>query len=317
MISERNNTVMEIAAIVTNQVIIMFILIILGFILAKTKVITPHGSKELSNLLVMIVTPCVLIKSYSVDFNAELAKGLAKCLIFSVIIHIVAIIVSNLFIRKDGGERYRIERFSVVYCNCGFMAIPLLQAAFGNEGVFFGSAYLVVFTALSWSHGLYLYSADKKTLSFVKILTTPGMIGIIAGMILFLTGLRLPTPLFSAVDYMTGLNTPIAMILLGVFLADVNLKKAFFNIKLYIVSLLRLIVIPIAAIFIGRLINLDEQLMNAIIITAACPVATVAALFASKYDLDAAYASEMVAINTLISIVTIPLIVSLLNIIKF
>ena len=308
---------MEIAKIVTNQVIIMFILIILGYILAKTKIVSQRGSKELSNILVMIVTPCVLIKSYSIDFNADMAAGLAKCLVFSVVIHIIAIVISNLLIKKDELEKYRIERFSVVYCNCGFMAIPLLAAAFGGDGVFYGSAYLVVFTALSWSHGLYLYSGDKKTLSFVKIATTPGMIGIVVGMLLFLTGLRLPSPLFAAVDYMTGLNTPVAMILLGVFLAEVDLKKAFLHTKLYVVSALRLVIIPVIAILIGRLFNLDDHLLSATIITAACPVATVAALFAAKYDLDTAYASEMVAINTLISIITIPVIVALIDIIKF
>ena len=308
---------MEIAKIVTNQVIIMFILIILGYILAKTKIVSQRGSKELSNILVMIVTPCVLIKSYSIDFNADMAAGLAKCLVFSVVIHIIAIVISNLLIKKDELEKYRIERFSVVYCNCGFMAIPLLSAAFGGDGVFYGSAYLVVFTALSWSHGLYLYSGDKKTLSFVKIATTPGMIGIVVGMLLFLTGLRLPSPLFAAVDYMTGLNTPVAMILLGVFLAEVDLKKAFLHTKLYVVSALRLIIIPVITILIGRLFNLDDHLLSATIITAACPVATVAALFAAKYDLDTAYASEMVAINTLISIITIPVIVALIDIIKF
>lgn len=308
---------MEIAKIVTNQVIIMFILIILGYILAKTKIVSQRGSKELSNILVMIVTPCVLIKSYSIDFNADMAAGLAKCLVFSVVIHIIAIVVSNLLIKKDELEKYRIERFSVVYCNCGFMAIPLLSAAFGGDGVFYGSAYLVVFTALSWSHGLYLYSGDKKTLSFVKIATTPGMIGIVVGMLLFLTGLRLPSPLFAAVDYMTGLNTPVAMILLGVFLAEVDLKKAFLHTKLYVVSALRLVIIPVIAILIGRFFNLDDHLLSATIITAACPVATVAALFAAKYDLDTAYASEMVAINTLISIITIPVIVALIDIIKF
>ena len=116
---------------------------------------------------------------------------------------------------------------------------------------------------------------------------------------------------------MTGLNTPVAMILLGVFLAEVDLKKAFLHTKLYVVSALRLIIIPVIAILIGRLFNLDDHLLSATIITAACPVATVAALFAAKYDLDTAYASEMVAINTLISIITIPVIVALIDIIKF
>lgn len=308
---------MEIAKIVTNQVIIMFILIILGYVLVKTKLVSTGGSKELSNILITIVTPCVLIKSYSVDFETELAAGILKCALFAILIQIVAIILANIIIRKTPSSGYKIERFAVIYSNCGFMAIPLLQATLGSEGVFFGSAYLVIFTILSWSHGLFLYTNNKKSLSAVKILTTPGVIGVIIGLVLFFTGLRLPAPLFTAVDYMSDLNTPVAMILLGVFLADVNFKKAFARSKLYIVSAMRLILIPVIAIILGRLIHLDDNLLIATIIPAACPSATLAALFAAKYDLDASYASEIVAINTLMSIITLPCIVALLDFIKF
>lgn len=308
---------MEIAGIVTNQVIIMFLLIILGYVITKLKLVTKGGSKELSNILVMVVTPCVLIKSYSKEFEPALAWGLFKCLIFSIVIHILAIVIANIMIKKNETSRYRIERFSVVYSNCGFMAIPLLQAALGAEGVFYGSAYLVVFTVLSWSHGLFLFTADKKSLSVVKILTAPGVVGIMIGMVLFLTGLRFPSTISTAIDYMSGLNTPIAMILLGVFLSDVNFKRAFMNRKLYLISFLRLIAVPVIAILIGRLFNLEDNLLVATIITAACPCATLSALYAAKYDMDASYASELVSINTLMSIVTIPVIVMLLNFIKF
>lgn len=308
---------MKMASIVTNQVTIMFLLIALGYIITKLKLVTKEGSKVLSSILITIVSPCVLIKSYSKDFEPLLMTGLLKCLIFSVIIHIVAILISNIVIKKDKQKRFRIERFLVVYSNCGFMAIPLLQAALGEEGVFFGSAYYVVFTALSWSHGLFQFTEDKATLSAKKILTAPGIVGIMIGMILFLTGWRLPAPLFSAVSYMSDLNTPVAMILLGVFLSDVDFKKAILNKKLYLVSLFRLIIIPVLAIFIARIINLEENLLLATIITAACPCATVSSLFAAKYDKDAAYASEIVSLNTLMSIVTLPLIVALINFINF
>ncbi len=308
---------MEIAGVVANQVIIMFLLIITGYVITKFKMFTKGGSKELSNLLMMVVTPCVLIKSYSKDFEPELAIGLLKCLVFSLAIHIVAIILANIIIKKKQDYRYRIERFLVVYSNCGFMAIPLLQAALGADGVFFGSAYLVVFTILSWSHGLFQFTGDKNSLSAVKIITTPGIVGVVIGMILFLTGWRLPGVLFSAVDYMSALNTPVAMVLLGVFLSDVNFKKAILNKKLYLISVLRLLFIPVISILIGRIFGLEDSIMTAVIITAACPCATASALFAAKYDMDAAYASEIVSINTLFSIFTIPLIMVLLNFIKF
>lgn len=308
---------MLITKIVANQVSIMFILIILGYILVKSKIVTQGGSKEFSNILVNIVSPCVLIKSYSVDFNGALAFDLLKCFIFSIVIHIIAILVATIVIKKSPSARHRIDRYAIIYSNSGFMAIPLLQTVLGNEGVFFGSGYLVAFTIFSWTHGIYLYTNDKKSLSVSKIFTTPGIIGIVIGLFLFFTGLRLPKPIFTAVSYMADLNTPVAMIILGTFLADVNLKKAVATSRIYLISLFRLIVIPIIAIIIGRLINLDDNLLISTMLPAACPCATMAALLAAKYDTDAPYASEIVSINTLLSIITLPCIVALLDFIKF
>ena len=177
--------------------------------------------------------------------------------------------------------------------------------------MFYGSAYLAVFNILNWTHGIYLYTQDRKSLSLKKILINPGVIGVVIGLALFFARIRLPGVLYTAVDYMAGLNTPLAMLLLGVFLADVNFSTALKNGRLYLVSFVRLVLVPVIGILLLKLPFVGAAVAVAVLIPAACPSATAAALFAAKYDLDAGYASEIVALNTLMSIVTIPLIVAL------
>ncbi len=302
---------MELAATVAVQVCIMFLLIVLGFIIKKCKLITQEGSKQLSDILLIFVTPCVVIKAYQVDFELGLASGLLTAFIAAAVINVVSILVSKLIFGRGHTPRGQIDQYCAAYSNCGFMAIPLLEAVLGAKGVFYGSAYLAVFNVLNWTHGIYLYTQDKKSLSLKKILINPGVIGVVIGLALFFARIRLPGVLYTAVDYMSGLNTPLAMLLLGVFLADVNFATALKNGRLYLVSLVRLVLVPVIGILLLKLPFVGAAVAVAVIIPAACPSATAAALFAAKYDLDAGYASEIVALNTLMSIVTIPLIVAL------
>ena len=302
---------MNLVATVAVQVCIMFLLIVLGFIIKKCKLITKEGSKQLSDILLILVTPCVVIKAYQVDFEFELASGLLTAFIAATVINAVSILVSKLIFGRSRTPRGQIDQYCAAYSNCGFMAIPLLEAVLGAEGVFYGSAYLAVFNILNWTHGIYIYTQDRKSLSHKKILINPGVIGVVIGLALFFARIRLPGVLYTAVDYMAGLNTPLAMLLLGVFLADVNFSTALKNGRLYLVSFVRLVLVPVIGILLLKLPFVGAAVAVAVLIPAACPSATAAALFAAKYDLDAGYASEIVALNTLMSIVTIPLIVAL------
>lgn len=175
---------MELAATVAVQVCIMFLLIVLGFIIKKCKLITQEGSKQLSDILLIFVTPCVVIKAYQVDFELGLASGLLTAFIAAAVINVVSILVSKLIFGRDRTPRGQIDQYCAAYSNCGFMAIPLLEAVLGAEGVFYGSAYLAVFNILNWTHGIYLYTQDKKSLSLKKILINPGVIGVVIGLAL-------------------------------------------------------------------------------------------------------------------------------------
>ena len=302
---------MDLAIVVAMQVCIMFILIMLGFTAKRTGLVTKDGSKQLSNILLFLVTPCVLVKAYQVEFKAELVYNLLIAFAGAIAINVLSLLMAKLFFGKRKNEKSVINEYCCSYSNSGFMGIPLLEAAVGTQGVFYGSAYLAIFNILNWTHGVYLYSGDKKSLSIKKIILNPGVLGVLAGLLLFFTRIKLPGIVMTAVNYMAGLNTPVAMMLLGMFLADVDLKKAIKNASLYSVSAVRLILVPILAIFILKIAGMPNEVAVAIVISSACPCATASAIFAAKYDLDAGYASEIVSLNTVMSIATLPVVVAI------
>lgn len=302
---------MQISKILAIQVIVVFILISVGFLQKKRKKIDSHTTKRLTDLLLEIVTPCVLINAYQKEFKSELAANLFIAFLFAIIIHIIMFIITALLFRKEETKSYRIKIFSSVYSNCGFMAIPLLSASLGADGVFFGSAYLAVFNISTWTHGVCVCSGDIKSMSFKKALFNPGVIGTSIGLLLFVLQINLPTVLIEPIKHIANLNTPLAMIILGTYLANIDFRETFRKISIYWVSFIRLIIFPVIAIIITRIMNLDQTVATALLITSACPCATATPLFATKFGLDAEYASEIVSISTILSVITIPVIMFL------
>lgn len=302
---------MEIGGIVFMQVLIIVLLMLVGYVLAKTGLIDEKTTKQMTNVVLMIVVPCVLIEAYQKEFSSVLFRGLLLSALLSIVVTVIGIIIASLIFKKEESLRYRINIFASVYSNCGFMAMPLLSAALGTDGVFYGSAYFAVFTILSWTHGICLYKGSCKEISGKKILTNPGIIGVTLALLLFVLKIRLPYIVSETVGHLAALNTPMGMMLTGAYLAKVDLRKAFKGVSLYTVAALRLLIIPIITIFLAKLIGLDPVAAKATIICAACPTASISALFAGKYDLDAGYATQLTAVITLMSVITIPVIMML------
>lgn len=299
---------MELSRMVFVQVLIIVFLMLVGFVLVKTKVIDDRTSKQMTNALFAVVVPSVLIKSYQKEFSMELVKGLLLSVLLAIIVHVIGILISMVVFKKEETLKYRINIFASVYSNCGFMAIPLLSATLGEDGVFYGSAYFAVFTILTWTHGICLYQGNIKAISGKKILTNAGIIGVTIALILFVFQIKLPYVLSETLGHLASMNTPLGMMLTGAYLTKVDFKKAFKSMSIYGVAIMRLFVIPVIAIILAKLMNLDPVAAKATIISAACPTASISALFAAKYDLDAGYATQLVSIITLMSVVTMPLV---------
>ncbi len=306
---------MDLAYDVGKNVIIIFLLIGVGFVLQKLKFFTPVGIKQMTNLLLSVVTPCVLIQAYQKEFKAELAYQLMYTALFTVLILTISALLCKVLFRKEPTNRYRIDAFASIYSNCGFMALPLLSAVLGSDGVFFGSGYLAVFTLFYWTQGVYTMTENKKDLSVKKALMTPGIIGTILALVLFFSGVKLPYVISQPIGHLANLNTPVAMVILGTYLVNIDFKKVLSSFSIVKVCLVRLIIIPVIAIGVAYAIRLDAIVAKAVLISSACPTAAVTTLFATRFNLDADYSSQIVSITTLLSVVTIPLITILCSLI--
>ena len=177
----------EYTLIIFKQILIMLMLMACGMIGYKTKIITKEGSKALSDLLVLLVSPVVIFTSYQRDFDPAMLLGLIEAFFISLLGFAAAGVVAYVCLRKKGKGDIPVERFSVIYSNCGFMGIPLVQALFGAEGVFYITAVITAFNVLAWTHGVMLFvsGTDRKfdPKGLKKALTSPNLIAVPLGLI--------------------------------------------------------------------------------------------------------------------------------------
>lgn len=303
---------MELALTVLNQVLVMFVLIVIGAGCFKLKIINQQTSAQLTTLLLYIVNPLVIINSYNMPFDKTLAKNLIIAFGLGVISHLLAMVIAYIFVRvKDDKGKVAIERFSVIYTNCGFMALPLINALFGSEGVFYASAYMTVFNLLSWTHGYMMMAGKVDKAAFKKAFLSPVVISVFVGLIIFFAQIRLPLVIGDSVRHIALLNTPIAMIVTGVSLASGNVLKAFTSLRYYYVVFVSNVLVPLAAIAIYLFLPIAPNIIMVNLVAIACPCAVTTLLFTTKLGKDVAHATNILTLSNVTCVVTIPLIIFL------
>lgn len=321
---------MSFSGILVNQILIIFIIILIGVICYKTKLIDDTTNSKLSNILLMLVNPIVIFVSYQRDFSKELLEGLLISLLMSFAVHIVGILASYILIRKKrkqvivldkirikkyvDAENVEVERFAAIYANVGFMGIPLVNGIFGSEGVFYVTAAFTVFHILSWTHGVMMMSGEKNLnfKDFLKKLINPTIIGIAVGLICFIFQIRVPDVVYQALSHIANLNTPFAMLIAGVTIGKSNIVKLFTkNLRIYYISLIRLLVVPLISVMMFFWLPINETVKITAILMSAVPTAAIGTLFAIKFNKNAVLAAEIFAVTTLLSIVTVPVIIKI------
>lgn len=298
------------ASTILNQTLIMLILIGIGVICAKTKLISEASNKDLSKFVLQVVNPVVIFMSYQKPYKAELAKNLLLTFVISVAAMAGLIILSYVFVRRKDKREFEIERFSSVYSNCGFMGIPLVSALFGDEGVFYLTAFITVFNLIVWTHGVILISGEKDFKQVVKVFYSPTIISIILGLITFFFEIRIPDTAASALGFIKDVNTPMAMIVSGVTMAGTNVPKLLKNYRVYYVCFLKLLVMPlILAVPLALVGVLDSKVGMTVLVAASAPPAAMCTLLSIRYGKNSIYASEIFTAGTILSVVTLPLVV--------
>lgn len=294
---------------VLTQVIILFILILIGFALAKSKVLNDEAVRGMTDFVLILVTPCVIIKSFFREFNKSDLKDLLISFLLGVILHTAFILLSLLVLRDKNKNRQVVLQYAAVFSNCGFMAIPLQQALLGDNGVFLGSSFVAIFNAFVWSWGLRVMSGDKKSLKPLKIITRPAILALIIGLIVFLLSIPVPKIISEPVSMLAALNTPLPMVIIGFHLASSNVIKGLKDIKCIFAILLRLVIFPAAAITAMWLCGINGDMLISLAICASAPVAAVTTMFSSKYNRDTELSVNLVSLSTLLSLITMPVMI--------
>lgn len=295
-----------ITQILITQTLIMFLLMIMGLILAKTGLLTEQGSKDIANILLYTVIPCVIIRSYITDFTVEKLKGLLLSAILAMIAFAVSIAVSYLLYRM----RRPVDNFGTAFCNAGFIGIPLITAVFGSEAAFYVASFASILNLLQWTYGIVIITGRKDLINLKKVFVNPVMISLVIGLCLFFTGIRLPQIIDSTMAGVAALNTPVAMIVLGYYLSCSRIRDLFLNPSLYAASAVRLLLIPAVTLLALYLIPAGHGQIGMItLIAAATPVGTNTAIFAQKFGQDYERSVCMVCLSTVLSIVTLPAVI--------
>lgn len=296
---------------VFSQVMILMIMIAVGFAAAKAKIMTAEGARCCTDIALIIATPCVIIKSLIREYSNEIMKSLAFAIFITLLVQVLMIFLSRLILHSKDKARERVLRFGTIFANCGFMSLPLQQVILGADGTLYGSAYVIMFNLVIWSYGVFLISGDKKYIKPKKLFVNPGIIGLAIGLVIFIFSIPIPKIIYSAIDYMSALYTPLPMLIIGYHLAQNNPLTAFKDPKCLLAVLLSMIVYPLAVLGFLYLIGVRGTLLVSVIISVSAPVAAITTMFSSKYGADTPLSVDMVSLSTVAAAVTMPLVITL------
>ncbi|GLC79050.1 AEC family transporter [Lacrimispora brassicae] len=298
---------MNLAHITVNKIVEMFFIMVIGAAALKTGFVETGTSKKMSGLLLNVVTPCMIIMSYQMEFDKDLLIGLVVTVGLSGASLILSILLSGILVKTRENPDMAVERMSMVYSNCGFIGIPIVNGLLGTKGVFFMTAYITAFNILIWSHGIMLMKGKAGDIkSTMKNLINPSTVAIGAGILFFVTGIHLPEVMGNPLSMIGAMNTPVAMLISGMNLAESQLLSCLKNPRTYMISAAKLFVIPMITLLLLMAVKVDYAIAITILVASACPSGATGAMFALQYNKDSQYASKLLAVTTVLSLVTIP-----------
>lgn len=296
---------------VASQVLSLFIMIFVGFLLGKFKLITENATASISNIILYVATPAAILQAFLNEApTKEKNINLLLIALFAVIAHILGIVLSKLIIRNKAEDTRSVLHFGTIFSNCGYMSFPLQKAILGDIGIFYGAMYVVVFSIFFWSYGAAIMNKEK-TFSYKKAILNPATIATVLSLLLYFAQLKLPSVVGGAVTALGNLNTPLPMIIIGYYLSTAKISAAFTDKRIYLASFLRLILIPAILLALMLLCGIRGVPLIASVVATSAPAAAAGTMFSIKFGRDTLCSVNAVTFTTLLSILTMPLFVAL------
>ncbi|UWD47007.1 AEC family transporter [Clostridioides difficile] len=294
------------------QVAVLFIIILVGYFVRKFNLLDEYCTSKLSNLTMTIFLPSMIISSMQINFDNKMIQKILLLLFISLVMYIVSIVIAFLLkyiLKCEDTKDLGIYQYIVVFSNVAFMGYPVIEAVLGHEAIFYTAIFNLPFNLFSFTLGIYLLSKGSTTKGFsMKSLISPATIAVVIGLFLFITGLRLPQFINDPLEMLGSMTTPISMIIIGSLLANSSAIDCFVNKRLYLVTIVRLLVLPVIIYFILKGWVNDKMILAIPVVISSMPAAANTAIFANQYDSNVTLASQCVFFTTLFSVISIPFI---------
>lgn len=296
---------------------IVAIIIVLGFILGKCKLVDKNTNKHLVNLLLTVFMPASLFNAFPSEYSDKYAGLFFMGLLGGFVVMILVILAAKLVYNKKffGKDLSTEAQFAFDFNNATFLGYPVILTAFGEQGVVPYCGFIIAFNIALFSYGVWLFKKKISKKFFIDCITNPNIIAVVLGMILFLARINLPSIITSSVGYVAGATTPLSLICIGFMLSEADLKKVIKKWKMFLAAAIQLLLAPFITWAVTSLLQFPTEVIVICTLIQALPSATSLGLFAEKYGGNVTEASEMVVTSTLMSIVTLPVVMGLLSIV--
>ena len=309
---------MNISILLMQQIVQLFLMIFMGYLIVKTGLVRDDDSKVLSKIILYLIVPCVIINAFQVDYTTDTVKGLLIAFAASVMTQVVLLIV----ISAAGKLLHlnEVEIASVYYSNSGNLIVPIVTFILGQEWVLYGCVFMSVQLVFLWTHCKKIISREASY-DWKKIILNINMISIFIGVVPFFTKICLPEIIGNTLASVGTMIGPASMIVTGMLFAGMNLKQIFANKRVYFITFLRLIAVPLIALVLIKLSNLasfsadGNKIMLIVFLAIITPSASTVTQMCQVYGNDSRYASAINVMTTLLSIITMPVMVMLFQII--
>ncbi|HXK72097.1 MAG: AEC family transporter [Clostridia bacterium] len=290
------------------MVIVLFIIMLIGVLLGKMKVINSESRSTISFLIINVSMPMLIVSSSNLEFNEQTKNESMWLIIMSVAAFFFSILLAQLIFKKA------VPRCATVFSNAGYMGLPVLNSILGPKGLFLGAIFQMVFHLFTWTYGISLFTKSNKFKDSLKKMINPSLIAVAIAIVLMFTGWKIPDTIQTVLKMMGELTTPLSMLLIGATLAQVSLKEVIKLKQIYIVTALRLLIIPAFVLLFLLFPSIPKISVYVVFVINAMPSAAITGILAMKYNNDEKLASSIVAFSTLISIITLFLITNVFDV---
>lgn len=285
---------------------VLFIYMAVGFGCRKAGIFNDVARDKLTDFVVFVTLPCMIFESFNMAFSLESLKQGALALLIAVGMSCVALLLGKVLYNRFPYEEKSILQYGTLVSNSGFAGLPVVSGAYGDEGLFLGSLFIIPTRILMWSAGISLFTRADAKQAVKKVLLNPGIIAVEVGLVRMLFQIPLPHFVDTAVDNLGGCTSPMAMALVGAILVDVPLKTVF-DLKSFYLVAVRQFLLPGICLAALRLLHVDPLTIGVSVVITGMPIGSTTVILAQKYVADAKFASKCVFISTLTSLVTVPI----------